>query len=603
MRSRPVRGRAALLALVGACAAATLTFTTAYAAGGGRPVASLKTVPIPTTNFSGYLQTDASGNVTPQAKAAAIALGKALFWDMQTGGDGKQACASCHFNAGADSRSRNQLNPGPASSLQVGDAAANYQLQAQDFPLHLLVDPTKRTSAVLRDSANVVGSQGLYHNTFVDIVPGSAADSGQPVPQNQAPDVFNVGGINTRRVTGKNTPSVINAVFNFRNFWDGRAQNIFNGVNPGGATDASAFVLRNNNGSLDHATVRIANAALASQSVGPPNNATEMSYDGRDWHKLGKKMLSMNALAKQFVDPTDSVLGPFSAAPANGLIDRSGNPLHYASLIQQAFDPLWWNSSSLVDGSGTPTVDPNLGPTNTYSQMEYNFSLFWGIAIQMYESTLVADNSRFDQFMEGNANALSALEKTGFNTFQGKGNCAKCHMGPELTDASVANQPFASTGTGNPVKGWHMIGVRPVSDDKIIGAGAAKTPGLRNVELTAPYLHNGGQLTLEQVVQFYGRGGDFGTQNVDLDSNLRPFNFSATDVTAVAAFLRSLTDERVRNQAAPFDHPSIDIPQGSDGSDAIVTPDGTSGQAKDAPMLHLNATGAKGGQPLTKFLN
>src|SRR5262245_13473941 len=75
-------------------------------------------------------------------RRAAIALGKALFWDMQVGSDGIQACGSCHFRAGADPRSINQANPGgsnnPDTTVNVG---INHQLSAADFPLHKLADP------------------------------------------------------------------------------------------------------------------------------------------------------------------------------------------------------------------------------------------------------------------------------------------------------------------------------------------------------------------------------------------------------------------------------------------------------------------------------
>ena len=90
--------------------------------------------------------------------------------------------------------------------------------------------------------------------------------------------------------------------------------------------------------------------------------------------------------------------------------------------------------------------------------------------------------------------------------------------------------------------------------------GAVKTPGLRNVELTAPFFLNGGQATLEQVVDFYSRGGDF--PSADVDPNLERAGFSADDKAAVVAFLKSLTDERVRSQSAPFDHPSLIVPNG-----------------------------------------
>jgi cytochrome c peroxidase len=76
------------------------------------PLGSLKTVPTPEpANLNQFLKSDGQGRIFPAARAAAIALGKALFWDQAAGSDG-QACASCHFNAGADSRTRNQLNPG-----------------------------------------------------------------------------------------------------------------------------------------------------------------------------------------------------------------------------------------------------------------------------------------------------------------------------------------------------------------------------------------------------------------------------------------------------------------------------------------------------------
>src|ERR1041385_403546 len=113
-------------------------------------------------------------------------------------------------------------------------------------------------------------------------------------------------------------------------------------------------------------------------------------------------------------------------------------------------------------------------PVNTdeYSQMEYNFSMFWGMAIQMYESTLVSNNSRFDQFMDGNRGALTAQEQRGLDRFQGKGHCTSCHNGGEITDATVSNV-LAHGGSVVEVLpggrwhdiGFHNIGVRPVNDE------------------------------------------------------------------------------------------------------------------------------------------
>lgn len=167
-------------------------------------------------------------------REAALALGKALFWDMQVGSDGVLACASCHFHAGVDSRSKNQLSPGllrvaanrtenPDNAFAAG--APNYQLGPSNFPFHRLRDVNNRDSDVLFDTNDVASSQGAFQSEFVDIVPGSNIDL-----QVFQPDrVFNVHGTTVRRVEPRHTPSTINAVFNFRQFWDGRAQHLQRG--------------------------------------------------------------------------------------------------------------------------------------------------------------------------------------------------------------------------------------------------------------------------------------------------------------------------------------------------------------------------------------
>ena len=590
--------------------------------GGERGLASLKTITVPGPTASEL------ANIVKD-KNAAIALGKAFFWEMQFGSDGKTACATCHFNAGADSRTVNQADPGlrrvdgngnPAadSTTFVAGFGPNHALSLSDFPLH--------TST--RDNNNIVGSQGVLRNNFNDVVLGQAAENETSV----ADPVWSIsdgngGMVNVRRSTPRNAPSVINAVFNYRNFWDGRAQQTFNGVNPFGAGDPSAHLLQTDssqpNGVAD-VTLRLSNSALASQAVGPPGSDVEMSAAGRPFVKMGKKMLTLTPLALQQVAADDSVLGSLSAAPANGLTTN------YVSMIKAAFQDKWWNSGVVVDANsnflhtGTPLN------TDEYSQMEYNFSMFWGVAIQMYESTLVSDNSRFDQFMEGNRQALTGLEQIGMDRFRGKGGCTNCHNGAELTDATVSNvlrhagqvveQQLG--GTWHDI-GFHNIGVRPTTDDMGIAAsdpsglaslsvaqlaamgqvtgtsvpqgaavsvrGAVKTPSLRNIELTAPFFLNGGQATLEQVVDFYSRRGDF--PSADMDPSLERASFGLFDKLAVVAFLRSLTDERVRSQSAPFDHPSLTIPDGGTVANGVLT----------EQTITIPATGAGGGAPMAKF--
>ena len=123
--------------------------------------------------------------------------------------------------------------------------------------------------------------------------------------------------------------------------------------------------------------------------------------------------------------------------------------------------------------------------------------------------------------------------------------------------------------------------------------GAFKTAGLRNVELTAPYFHNGGQLTLDQVMHFYNRGGDFALENLgDLSPNIHPLTLDETQLDAMVAFLMALTDERVRCESAPFDHPSIQLPSGHTGDSSSVV-DAGGGLAADDTEL-IPAVGAAG---------
>jgi len=126
--------------------------------------------------------------------------------------------------------------------------------------------------------------------------------------------------------------------------------------------------------------------------------------------------------------------------------------------------------------------------------------------------------------------------------------------------------------------------------------GSFKAPSLRNVELTGPYMHNGGMLTLDQVVEFYTRGGDFHEANAaNLDARIAGVGRlvgSPTNRANVVAFLKTLTDDRVRFESAPFDHPQLFIPNGHPGDAAHVTDDGT-GKATDT-LVELPASGAAG---------
>src|SRR3954447_7552038 len=527
---------------------------------------------------------------------------------MQAGSDGRTACATCHYNAGADNRSRNQINPRGGTFTFKG---ANAQLTADDFPFHKLSDPNDKASAVLSDTSNVSGSQGVMPSLFDGVTPGEPADDQTFATSDPA---FNVNGTPVRRTTGRNTPSVINAVFNFRNFWVGRAQNDFNGVDPFGDRDTGARVAKVDpaTGGVDKVQVDITNSSLASQAVGPPGNPVEMSSDGRTLSDIGHKLLSLRPLRTQIVSPSDSVLGAD--------VDDTGRGIKtaYTDLIKAAFQADWWNSDQSVAG---PQQQP-------YSLMEFNLPLFWGLAIQSYEATLVSDQTPADKFFRGDTSALSPAAARGLNVFETTGKCTECHNGPAITEATTLDVAADRTAQLDKAGRWTdtgflNIGVPPPADDPGIGGvdgtaaakplsiarlaqlsplavdGAFKIPGLRNVELTAPYFHNGGEMTLRQVVDFYSRGGDF--DNAEKSPNLDTLNLSEQDKNDLVEFLKSLTDPRVKFQSAPFDHPELYVPAGAktDASGNVMT---EGDRAVDC-FRQVPATGASGGAPLAAFPN
>lgn len=272
----------------------------------------LRSVPVPQpAGIEGYVKDT----------AAAIRLGKALFWDMQVSSDGVQACASCHLWAGADPRSKNQLSPGlnhaPQADHSFQSGGPNAQVSEASFPLTRLAVPpgspgfpSGQRGALdpATDSNDAVGSQGVHYL-------GDGID----------PDGFNVGAYKTRRVTPRNAPSVINAVFNHRQFWDGRAENVFNGVNHLGARDPNARVLRAASKGSTPVPVQVAisGASLASQALGPIVSDIEQAAPGRSVQDVaraltksarvkGKAAVNKRPLFGQLVDEKDSVLGRLS---------------------------------------------------------------------------------------------------------------------------------------------------------------------------------------------------------------------------------------------------------------------------------------------------
>ncbi len=381
-------------------------------------------------------------------RLTAEVLGKALFWDMQIGSDGVQACGTCHFAGGVDTRTRNQLNPnhlGGDVTLQV--KGPNEDVVASDFPFHKLVDvnevgePLHNPGNVASDANDVMASMGVveaiqfddvtvgltaFHPPFMGVAP-LKIDEGTLIPEPIA-SMVDGDGNKLRRVEPRNTPTMHSAAFNFDNFWDGRARHDYNGGSVFGPADPFFHIyvacgpraagrglprtLRplaapmeaelepgprplcdwtEDGGNYlgadalptpeEPIPTRIRFSSLASQAMGPPLSEFEMAFFGRNWQKIGKKMLQgrvrptingggrwVTPLANQLVAVDDSRLGPWSNqggtnCSTQNRINRYGAPAigkpglctTYRELVRSSFRRELWNNRN-GDGHfvGTP---------------------------------------------------------------------------------------------------------------------------------------------------------------------------------------------------------------------------------------------------------
>ncbi len=485
---------------------------------------------------------------------AAVVLGKALFWEMQAGSDyGLKdsadktygtACASCHYRFGADARSRNteaiafqawekfvQDRPGsvpnPGPDLRVERPAFTQRNLAFQPEGGSDIDPKKFNTAgpgLLQHE--IVGSQGIKLRRYEGIDGNGIEKSTQidlPPSSFQRHDMFATSPTTrSRQVTPRNSPTVINSVFNDRQFHDGRAESTFNGFSVFGDFDKRVILKKAVLGadgaakSYTPVSMAIVNASLGSQAVGPIVNEVEMSYKGRTFHDIAARLLTAQPLAQQEVHIDDGVLGPYANQGNCGLYEPSDKTkaLTYRQLIQRAFRKEWWadeakisqqvayraqldkarlklealvatlpaehsaiktsietilaqpiqfkanaivaaieqtyedpalvpaikklldtaDAWNLVEGEILPlrlrlsenpseqetrrNVDELLaimktgGPNDLTAQddlMVNNFSLYWGLSIMLYESTLVSNHSPFDQMLRGDSSSVEAV--------------------------------------------------------------------------------------------------------------------------------------------------------------------------------------------------
>jgi cytochrome c peroxidase len=268
-----------------------------------------------------------------------------------------------------------------------------------------------------------------------------------------------------------------------------------------------------------------------------------------------------------FFDPILSADGAVACAschdPAHGLAGQARLAIGIKGQQMHRNAPSLWNraygTSFFWDGRESSLEDQALRPIESSSEMggtiegaverlraqkEYTvlFEAAFGEgatannlskSLASFERVLLSGNSRVDRFRSGEVRALSDNERHGLWLYESRGGCWRCHSGPNFTDDS-----FHNTGVS-----WSE---RPIDlgrftvTNKDADRGRFKTPTLRNVALTAPYMHDGSLATLEDVVDFYNRGGG---KNPYLDASIAPLGLSAEEKKNLVAFLKALSGE------------------------------------------------------------
>ena len=163
------------------------------------------------------------------------------------------------------------------------------------------------------------------------------------------------------------------------------------------------------------------------------------------------------------------------------------------------------------------------------------------MAIACFERTVLSGDSPYDRYKRGVQSALSPEQVRGMAVFFDKASCDRCHQGCNFTLNAYANEGIG-TDRADPDVGRYAVTHDPRD------WGAFKIPTLREIEHTAPYMHDGSLRTLEDVVEFYNKGG---IPNRNLDSNIRPLHLSEQQKQDLGAFLKSLSGEGWQSVKAP----------------------------------------------------
>lgn len=292
--------------------------------------------------------------------------------------------------------------------------------------------------------------------------------------------------------TGRNAPTVLNAAFSTWMFWDGRKDSVW------------------------------------SQALGPIESPVEHNFT-----RVGVARV----IFQHYRTSYEEVFGamPDLTNPRFPDAARPGDPQ--------------WEAMATADQDAINRVFAN-----------------YGKAIEAYERKLVSRNSAFDKFLEGDEEALSDSAKRGAKLFVGKAACTECHSGPNFADDEYHNTGISQDGPNLPTKdeGRHA-GIPQVLADEFnargtysdarreehlaslapsdADVGAFRTPTLRSVALSAPYMHTGTLKTLKDVILFYRDGGHESGFAGTKDEAMAPLTLTDQEVDDLVAFLEALNGE------------------------------------------------------------
>jgi len=273
--------------------------------------------------------------------------------------------------------------------------------------------------------------------------------------------------------------------------------------------------------------------------------------------QLGKKLYFDTRLSK---DNTIScatchnpAMGWSDAGPTSVGINGQKGGRRAPPVSNSAYSPLqFWDgrAPSLEEQAKGPIANPiEMGNTHevmlqtvkNISGYAKEFELVYGTsmisvdmvaqAIAAFERTVVTTDSPFDRYVRGDEKALTTQEKKGLEIFNGKGHCTACHWGGYFSDGRFHNLGVLEVDPSKPDEGRYAI-TKDTAD-----LGAFKTPTIRDVGLRAPYMHNGSEKTLEDVVELYNKGGR--AKNCNLSPLIVPLGLSKREKKALVKFMKT----------------------------------------------------------------